>query len=144
MVRRLSLVIIAAAIAIAPQAGLKSQLYAQSATAKAVALQTSDLAGLRLRGIGPATMSGRFVDMDVVESNPYIMYVASATGGMYRTTDNGITWTPIFEREAVHSIGDVAIFQPDPNIIWVGTGERANRQSVGWGDGIYKRSEEHT
>src|SRR5688572_20272511 len=104
-------------------------------------LQTSDLAGLRLRGIGPATMSGRFVDMDVVESNPYIMYVASATGGIYRTTDNGITWAPVFEREAVHSVGDVAVYQPDPNIIWVGTGERANRQSVSWGDGIYKTSD---
>ena len=86
-------------------------------------------------------MSGRFVDMDVVESNPFIMYVASSTGGMYRTTDNGITWTPVFEREAVHSIGDVAIYQPDPNIIWVGTGERANRQSVSWGDGIYKSTD---
>ena len=97
---------------------------------QAAALQSSDLAGLRFRGIGPATMSGRFVDMDVVESNPFTMYVASATGGMYRTTDNGVTWAPVFEREAVHSIGDVAIYQPDPNIIWVGTGERANRQSV--------------
>ena len=86
-------------------------------------------------------MSGRFVDMDVVESNPFIMYVASATGGMYRTTDNGVTWAPVFEREAVHSIGDVAIYQPDPNIIWVGTGERANRQSVSWGDGIYKTTD---
>jgi photosystem II stability/assembly factor-like uncharacterized protein len=105
------------------------------------ALNSSDLGGLRLRNIGPATMSGRFVDMDVVESNPYTMYVASATGGMFRTTDNGITWTPVFEREAVHSIGDVAIYQPDPNIIWVGTGERANRQSVGWGDGIYKSAD---
>src|SRR5688500_17457277 len=75
-------------------------------------LRSTDLAGLRLRGIGPATMSGRFVDMDVVESNPYIMYVASATGGMYRTTDNGITRTPAVERGAVHSIGDVAIYQP--------------------------------
>src|SRR5688572_12532823 len=66
------------------------------------------------------------------------MYVASSTGGMYRTIDNGITWAPVFEREATHSIGDVAIYQPNPNIIWVGTGERANRQSVSWGDGVYK------
>src|SRR5688572_27515861 len=117
--------------------GLTVTIDSQAPTA----LQSTDLAGLRLRGIGPATMSGRFVDMDVVESNPYIMYVASATGGMYRTTDNGITWTPVFEREAVHSIGDVAIYQPDPNIIWVGTGERANRQSVSWGDGVYKTSD---
>lgn len=101
----------------------------------------ADFTGLRFRGIGPATMSGRFVDMDVVESNPFTMYVASATGGIFRTADNGITWTPVFEREAVHSIGDIAIYQPDPNIIWVGTGERANRQSVGWGDGVYKTTD---
>ena len=104
-------------------------------------LRSTDLAGLRLRNIGPATMSGRVVDMDVVESDPHVMYVASATGGIFRTRDNGITWEPVFEREAVHSVGDIAIFQPNPNIIWVGTGERANRQSVSWGDGVYKSTD---
>jgi photosystem II stability/assembly factor-like uncharacterized protein len=101
-------------------------------------LVTDDLSGLRLRNIGPATMSGRFVDMDVVESDPYIMYVASATGGVFRTRDAGVTWEPVFEREPVHSVGDIVIFQPNPNLIWIGTGERANRQSVSWGDGVYK------
>jgi photosystem II stability/assembly factor-like uncharacterized protein len=104
-------------------------------------VRAADLAALTFRSIGPANMSGRFVDMDVVESNPYTMYVASATGGIFRTTDNGITWAPVFEREAVHSIGDIAIFQPDPNIIWVGTGERANRQSSSWGNGVYKSTD---
>jgi photosystem II stability/assembly factor-like uncharacterized protein len=104
-------------------------------------IESIDLAGLRLRNIGPATMSGRVVDMDVVEADPFTMYVASATGGIFRTRDNGITWEPIFEREAAHSVGDIAIFQPNPNIIWVGTGERASRQSVGWGDGIYKTTD---
>jgi len=131
--RLLSLVVIALAAAAAPEwATLKGSPH-QTAVLQAQAapvLQSSDLAGLRLRNIGPATMSGRFVDMDVVESNPFIMYVASSTGGMYRTLDNGITWAPVFEREGTSSIGDVAIYQPDPNIIWVGTGERANRQSV--------------
>jgi photosystem II stability/assembly factor-like uncharacterized protein len=102
------------------------------------ALRASDLAGLRLRNIGPANMSGRFVDMDVVESDPRVMYVASATGGVFRTRDAGITWEAVFEREAVHSVGDIVLFQPNPDIIWVGTGERANRQSVSWGDGVYK------
>jgi photosystem II stability/assembly factor-like uncharacterized protein len=111
-------------------------LFAQDAP-----LRASDLAGLRLRNIGPANMSGRFVDMDVVESDPYVMYVASATGGVFRTRDAGITWEPVFEREPVHSVGDIVIFQPNPNIIWIGTGERANRQSVSWGDGIYKSTD---
>ena len=100
-----------------------------------------ELSALEFRNIGPANMSGRFVDMDVVESDPHTIYVASSTGGMYRSTDNGITWTAVFEREAVHSIGDIAIFQPQPEIIWVGTGERANRQSSSWGDGVYKTTD---
>lgn len=102
--------------------------------------RAADLGGLKLRSIGPASMSGRVVDMDVVESNPYTMYVAGATGGLWRTTDNGITWASIFDAP-VHSIGDVAVFQPNPQILWVGTGERANRQSVGWGDGVYKSTD---
>ena len=102
--------------------------------------RATDLGGLKFRSIGPASMSGRVVDMDVVESNPYTMYVAGATGGLWRTTDNGINWTSIFDAP-VHSIGDVAVFQPNPQIIWVGTGERANRQSVGWGDGVYKSTD---
>jgi photosystem II stability/assembly factor-like uncharacterized protein len=110
-------------------------------TAQSAALGSRDLSGLRVRNIGPANMSGRVVDMDVVESNPYEMWVASATGGVWRTRDNGITWAPVFEREPVHSVGDIAIFQPNPAIVWVGTGERANRQSVSWGDGIYKTTD---
>ncbi len=101
----------------------------------------SDLSGLRLRNIGPASMSGRVVDMDVVESDPYTMYVAAATGGLWRTRDNGVTWESLFDKVPVHSIGDVVVNQSNPNIIWVGTGERANRQSVGWGDGIYKSTD---
>jgi photosystem II stability/assembly factor-like uncharacterized protein len=102
--------------------------------------RATDLDGLKFRSIGPASMSGRVVDMDVVESDPYTMYVAGATGGLWRTTDNGINWTSIFDAP-VHSIGDVAVFQPNPAIIWVGTGERASRQSVGWGDGVYKSTD---
>jgi hypothetical protein len=100
-----------------------------------------DLAPLTFRNIGPANMSGRFVDMAVVESDPYVFYVASSTGGMFKTTDNGVTFAPVFEREGTHSLGDVDIFQPNPNIVWVGTGERANRQSSSWGDGVYKSTD---
>ncbi|MGH9175190.1 MAG: WD40/YVTN/BNR-like repeat-containing protein, partial [Vicinamibacterales bacterium] len=119
--------------------GLQPGPSAQSQSSGAIS--PGDLAGLRLRNIGPANMSGRFVDMDVVESDPYVMYVASSTGGIFRTRDAGITWEPVFEREPVHSVGDIVLFQPNPNIIWVGTGERANRQSVSWGDGVYKSTD---
>lgn len=114
--------------------------FVAAPAAAQTAFRAADLSGLRLRSIGPASMSGRVVDMDVVESNPFTMYVAGATGGLWRTTDNGITWASVFDAP-VHSIGDVAVFQPNPQILWVGTGERANRQSVSWGDGVYKSTD---
>ncbi len=86
-------------------------------------------------------MSGRVIDMDVVESNSYTWYVGGATGGVWRTRDNGVTWESLFDAMPVHSVGDVAVFQPNPDIVWVGTGDRANRQSVSWGDGVYKSTD---
>jgi photosystem II stability/assembly factor-like uncharacterized protein len=103
--------------------------------------QTAELAGLKLRAIGPANMSGRTVDIAVVERDPIVIYAATATGGIWRTKDNGTTWAPVFENEAVHAVGTITIFQPNPDILWVGTGERANRQSASWGDGIYKSTD---
>lgn len=104
-------------------------------------ISSADLAALRPRNIGPANMSGRFVDLAVVEKDPYLFYAASATGGIFRTADNGVTWAPVFEKEAVHSIGAIAVNQANPDILWVGTGERANRQSSSWGDGVYKSTD---
>ena len=97
-----------------------------------------DLTGLQFRNIGPATMSGRIVDLAVVEKNPYTFYVASATGGVWKTYNNGVTFTPVFEKENTHSVGDIAVHQRDTQWVWVGTGERANRQSSSWGDGVYR------
>lgn len=86
-------------------------------------------------------MSGRIVDIAVVDRDTSIIYAATATGGMWRSKDNGTTWAPVFEDQSVHSIGAIAIFQPNPDILWVGTGERANRQSSSWGDGVYKSTD---
>ena len=99
------------------------------------------LSTLRLRFVGPATMSGRITDLAVAESDPSTMYVASATGGVWKTTDGGVTMAPVFERARVHSVGALGLFQGDPNVVWVGTGEATNRQSSGWGDGIYKSTD---
>ncbi len=90
------------------------------------------------RSIGPASMGGRIDDIAVVESNPYIIYVGFATGGVWKSTNNGTTFQPIFDTYSTASIGDIAIAQSDPNIVWVGTGEANNRQSSSFGDGIYK------
>ena len=100
---------------------------------------TSELLnGLPLRNIGPATMSGRIVDLAVLESDPYTFYAATSTGGVWKTTNNGVSFEPVFEKENTHSVGAIALHQNHPNILWVGTGERANRQSSSWGDGVYK------
>ncbi len=96
------------------------------------------LQALAPRNIGPAVMSGRIVDLAVVESDPIKFYVASATGGVYKTSDNGVTLEPVFEREGTHSVGAVAVHQRDTAVVWVGAGERANRQSSSWGDGVYR------
>src|SRR5882672_3375277 len=93
------------------------------------------------RGIGPASMGGRIDDIAGVDSNPYIYYVGFATGGVWKTTNNGTTFTPIFDTYSRGSIGDIAIAPSNPDIVWVGTGEANNRQSSSSGDGIYKSTD---
>jgi photosystem II stability/assembly factor-like uncharacterized protein len=101
-------------------------------------LDETFLKNLQFRSIGPAIMGGRIDDIAVVESNPSIYYVGAATGGVWKTVNNGTTFEPIFDTQSNTSIGDIAIAPSDPNIIWVGTGEANNRQSSSWGDGIYR------
>ncbi len=95
----------------------------------------------RWRSIGPANMSGRIVDLEALDSDYRNVIVASASGGVWKSVNAGTTWKPIFDGTGVASIGDVAIFQKDPNILWVGTGEANNRNSVAWGDGIFKSTD---
>lgn len=93
------------------------------------------------RAIGPASMGGRIDDIACVESNSYICYIGFATGGVWKTTNNGTTFQPIFEHYSAASIGDIAIAPSNPEIVWVGTGEANNRQSSAFGDGIYKSTD---
>ena len=90
------------------------------------------------RNIGPGGMSGRVTSIDVVETNPEIIYVGTASGGIWKSTSGGIKWDPIFEKELTASIGAVAIQQSNPSIIWAGTGEGNPRNSLNGGFGIYK------
>jgi photosystem II stability/assembly factor-like uncharacterized protein len=109
------------------------------AAAHADQLNVSDkLEKLEFREIGPAVMGGRIDDFAVVESNPNIVFVGIASGGVWKTTNNGTTWEPVFDKEGVSTIGDIAIAPSDPSVVWVGTGEPNNRQSSSWGDGVYK------
>ncbi len=116
-------------------------------TALAPTLQAQEVtpgdpfAALRLRSIGPANMSGRFTDIAVNESNPYEFYAAAANGGLWKTSDNGVTWKAVWENQTVNSIGAVTVDQRSPRTVWLGSGEATNRQSSGWGDGIYKSTD---
>jgi photosystem II stability/assembly factor-like uncharacterized protein len=109
-----------------------------------VAAQPSDgglFHDLKWRNIGPANMAGRVTDIEAVEANPAIVYVGSASGGVWKSVNAGTTWTPITTGLGTGNIGDLAIFQPNPELVWVGTGESCVRNSVGWGDGVYKSTD---
>jgi photosystem II stability/assembly factor-like uncharacterized protein len=91
------------------------------------------------RQIGPASIGGRVSDIEAVASDPRIIFVGAASGGLFRSTDNGVTWDHTFDAYGTTlSIGDIAIAPSDPNVVWVGTGEANNRQSSTWGDGVYR------
>ena len=94
--------------------------------------------GLEFRAIGPAFMSGRIADIAIHPDNENVWYVAVASGGVWRTRNSGVTWTPIFEKEKSYSIGCVTIDSNDPNVIWVGTGENVGGRHIGFGDGVYR------
>ena len=101
-------------------------------------LDAATFAGLQFRSIGPALTSGRISDIAVHPRNPNVMYVATAAGGLWKTTNHGVTWTPIFDDQGSSSLGCVTLDPNDPNVVWVGTGENNSQRSVGYGDGIYK------
>lgn len=99
---------------------------------------TEILKDLKPRNIGPGGMSGRVTAIDVVNNDTNIMYVGTASGGLWKSTSKGVKWDPIFDKEATASIGSVAIQQSNPSVIWVGTGEGNPRNSLNGGYGIYK------
>jgi len=96
---------------------------------------------LSWRNIGNANQRGRISTIDALADDWTHVVVGTASGGVWKSTNGGTTWAPIFEDYGAASIGDVAIFQADPNIIWVGTGEECGRNSSAWGDGIYKSTD---
>ena len=99
------------------------------------------LAPFRFRSIGPASMGGRIDDVEAAPSDPSIIYIGYAVGGLWKSANNGTTWTPVFDTYATASIGDLAIHPTNPNIVYVGTGEANNRQTSSFGDGMYKTTD---
>ena len=93
---------------------------------------------LALRGIGPAVMGGGVTDFAFHPDRRQEFFAAHAVGGLWKTTNNATTWTPVFDDEGAYSIGVVTIDPSNPNIVWVGTGENNSQRSVAYGDGVYK------
>jgi photosystem II stability/assembly factor-like uncharacterized protein/uncharacterized membrane protein YgcG len=130
---RLAILLVAIAVSGGPVSG-QGQPRAEQ--------RTDPFAGLTFRNIGPATMGGRIDDLAVLETNPAVFYVGAASGGLWKTTNNGTTWDVLFDDlDDVVSIGDIAITPDDANTVWVGSGENNNRQSGSWGNGVYKSTD---
>lgn len=101
-------------------------------------MSASTFSGVKMRHVGPSYMSGRISDVAVDQTDPETWYVGVASGGVWKTVNGGTTWTPIFDDEAVYSIGDVTIDPSNPDVIWVGTGENNGGRHIAFGDGVYK------
>ncbi|MCE2492413.1 MAG: hypothetical protein J4F40_07370 [Alphaproteobacteria bacterium] len=115
--------------------GVATSLVAQAAYSQ---IDINLFAGLKARSIGPATDSGRVTAIDVVETDTNTIYIGAADGGVWKSVNAGLNWEPIFDQQAIASIGAIAVNQQDPNIVWVGTGESNVRNSVSVGGGVFK------
>mgnify|MGYP002883436338 FL=1 len=111
-----------------------STTYIQATSEAAV----KAVASMQFRNIGPAIMGGRVADLAVVDNNPSVFYVGTASGGVWKTVNRGTSFEPVFDDESTASIGDVTVSQRNPNLVWVGTGEPNNRQSSPYGNGVYR------
>src|ERR1051326_4842608 len=101
-------------------------------------MSTPTFNGLKFRSIGPAFTSGRVIGFAVEPNNPSHFFVASASGGVWKTINDGATWTPVFDREGSYSIGAIALDPKNPLTVWVGTGENNSQRSVSYGNGLYR------
>ncbi len=113
-------------------------LVPASALAQQASIRADDLAAFQPRAIGPAVTGGRVHDIAADPSNPSVMYVASASGGLWKSTTRGQTWTNLTDDWPVSTFGDVALAPSDADVVYAGTGEQNNRQSTSWGNGVYR------
>ncbi|MDP2959771.1 MAG: hypothetical protein Q8N53_25430 [Longimicrobiales bacterium] len=101
-------------------------------------ISTQDMTSLRARSIGPAVTGGRIHDVEAVPTDPSTLYVAAASGGLWKSTNRAHTWVNVFDTMAVSTFGDVALAPSNPEIVYAGTGEQNNRQSTSYGNGVYR------
>lgn len=131
----------ALAIAAAMAVGGQSLLGRSAASAAPDSTPASPFDSLHFRSIGPASMSGRVSDIAVYEPDTNIFYVGTAHGGVWKTTNAGTTFEAQLQDQGLLSIGDVAVSQNNPDLVYIGTGESNNRQSTSWGDGLFKTTD---
>ena len=116
--------------------GLSLFAFSYNSTAQKISLD--QFKNLKPRSIGPAGMSGRVTAIDALYTNPDLIYLGTASGGVWKTENSGSNWTPVFDEQPTLNIGAVAIQQSNPSVVWVGTGEGNPRNSINIGEGIYK------
>ena len=114
--------------------------FAGALRAAETEVDSNTFGGLEARSIGPAVMGGRIAAIDAVPQYPLTIYVGAAGGGVWRSTDGGVAWKPVFD-DNVQSIGAIAIDPKNPKTVWVGTGESWTRNSTSVGDGLYKTTD---
>lgn len=114
---------------------------APSPSASPTAPPTPPYNRLAFREVGPAVAGGRVTSVVGVANDPKLYYLGTAGGGVWKTINGGATWTPLFDKQSVSSIGAVAIDPRNHNVVWVGTGETNPRNDVSWGDGLYKSTD---
>src|SRR5262245_61570387 len=127
---RHALLLLSAALTLGP-----SPLFAQDRPA---ALTADTVRGLELRSLGPAIKPGRVGDIAVDPRDRKVWYVATASSGLWKTTDRGASWQPIFDHHGSYSLGCVTLDPGNPDVVWLGTGENQSQRSVGYGDGVYR------
>jgi photosystem II stability/assembly factor-like uncharacterized protein len=125
-------------ISISPVTSQKKKEAATEPEKKETGLSASTFKGLSFRSIGPAWASGRISDFAVNPSNNSEIYVAVAAGNIWKTINNGTTWTPVFDKYGAYSIGCLKMDPENPSVIWAGTGENTHQRQLGYGDGVYK------
>lgn len=128
------LLVLAAAVSIAATVSMSGQDGGGGLDAQA-------LKGIELRSLGPALATGRIQDVEIDPKNPSVWYVASAFGGLWKTTNRGISFTPIFDEQDAFTLCCVVVDPKDSNIVWVGSGENASQRSAHFGDGVYKSTD---
>ena len=119
-------------------AGVLCVLAVSTAAAQTAAPMEELLRPFAWRSVGPALPGGRTTDIEAVEAKPWIIYAAVGPSGVWKSENAGTSWAPVFHKEATVSVGDLAVSQANPDIIWAGTGEATCRNSVTLGDGVYK------